>query len=175
MSGNSVRLTVAENQALTILFDAMQRVMGTEEHRLVDPEGAIVHLFDDIDAACEFVRRLTKLDLLAFLFHANGKEDAEGRRLGTYRASQEKWLEVAGSAIIVPDPPLATEERRLHLAIAAKRQRRTEIAQRREALALELKEADAALEKLDQEITDAQSVRDDLTALRTRIDALVGT
>ena len=175
MSSSSVRLTVAENQALTILFDAMQRVMGTEEHRLVDPEGAIAHLFDDIEAACEFVRRLTKLDLLAFLFHANGKEDAEGRRLGTYRASLDKWLEVVGTAVVVPDPPLTSEERRLRSAVAAKRGRRAELARRRESLELELREADAAIAMLDKEISDAQTVHDDLVALRSRITALVET
>lgn len=172
MSIRAIRLTANENQALALLFDATQNVMGTEEQRLVDPEGVIAHLFDDIDAACAFVKRLIKLDLLTLLFHANGNEDVDGRKRGTYRACQEKWMEAVSAAILIPDPPLMAEDRRLRDILAGKRQRREMLARRRAELEQELRDVNEQIAATDRDIESAQSIRNDLAALRQRIEAV---
>ncbi|MEY4744877.1 MAG: hypothetical protein RL272_822 [Candidatus Parcubacteria bacterium] len=170
MDEPSATLTSTEYEAFNRLFDAIQRVLGSEEHRIVDPHGKVEPVFGCEEAAGAFVRKLVALGLIEFIFAgaANGGE----RRRETYRAHQGRWLDAADRIRRVPDPPFKTEDRMLRDAIARQRQRRQELVERRAALVREIADVDARIAEADRMIEEAERVRSDIANLRDRVGVI---
>lgn len=158
--------TSTEYEAFNRLFDSIQRVIGTDEHRLVDPAGRIACLFEIEEDATAFVRKLVSLGLMEFVFV--GPECEEGRRRETYRAYQERWPDAASSVRRVPDPPFLAEERRVRDAVARHREHRQALADRRAGLAREIAAIDAGIAETDGKIAEAEKLGAEFAALRER-------
>lgn len=163
--------TESEYLAVNLLFDAVNRVLGSEEHRIVDPVSRIVHLLDGLDEADGFVRRLEGLGLISLVFVRKDCTDDAAHR-PTFRAALDRWVDVVSSAKRVPDPPFKAEERMVREAIERKRRRRQELVERRAALARQLEEAEAAIASAETEIKEAERAASEFAEWRRRIAAI---
>ncbi len=165
MDATAATFTSTEYEAFNRLFDAIQRVLGTEEFRLVDPFGRISCLFGIEEDAVAFLRKIVSLGLMEFVFAG---PDGEDRRRETYRVNQERWLDAATKVRRVDDPPFLAEERRLREAASRLRGHRQALVERRAELAREIEAIDAGLTETDAKIAEADRLRSEFAGLRER-------
>lgn len=170
MDTSAATFTSTEYEAFNRLFDSIQRVHGTEEHRLVDPAGRIACLFEIDEDVAAFVRKLVALGLMEFIFV--GPECDEGRRRETYRAFQDRWPDAAARVRQVADPPFRAEERRVRDSIAKNREHRQALVDRRAELAREIEAIDVDIAVTDAKVAEAEKLRSELAGLRDRFAKL---
>lgn len=172
MSESVLCFTETEYRAFEALFDAAKPVLGSNEHRLVDPVTEIGKLFDHLGEADRFVKRLVDLNLLSVAFIRPGSVEDGSRP--TYRAAYEQWPDVAGRITRVPDPPFKAEEQSIREAAALKRERRKGLVDRQQTLVQELQKINEQLVQIDAEIKKADGLADEFADWRRRIADVIG-